>query len=202
MSIFALGLAFAISPAQAAPDARLKAAAEQAQPALIETLHDMVLIESGSGDAEGLAKMADFTEARLKALGAKTERRKATRGTGADMVIGTFEGTGSRKLMLIAHMDTVYQHGILGDPALSGRRQQDLRARHRRRQGRHRRDPAFAENPATTPAGATTPSSRCCSIRTRRSARSAPASSSPELADQHDVVLSCEPTGGGAAGHE
>jgi glutamate carboxypeptidase len=34
----------------------------------------------------------------------QTERRKTTRSAGADMVIGTFEGTGSRKLMLIAHM--------------------------------------------------------------------------------------------------
>src|SRR3954463_1863885 len=101
------------APSFAAPDEKLKAAAEAAQPALIETLHEMVLIESGSGDAEGLAKMAAFTEARLKALGARTERRKTTRGAGADMVIGTFEGTGSKKLMLIGHMDTVYQKGTL-----------------------------------------------------------------------------------------
>jgi len=102
-----------MSAASAAPDEQLKAAAEKAKPALIETLHDMVMIESGSSDVEGLKKMADFTEARLKALGATTERRKTTRGVGADMVIGTFEGTGKRKLMLIAHMDTVYQPGIL-----------------------------------------------------------------------------------------
>ncbi|MGY3693205.1 glutamate carboxypeptidase [Bradyrhizobium sp. USDA 3240] len=108
-----LSLALASSPAFAAADEKLRAAAEQAQPAVIESLHDMVLIESGSSDVEGLKKMADYTEARLKALGAKTERRKTTKGAGADMVIGTFEGTGSRKLMLIAHMDTVYEHGIL-----------------------------------------------------------------------------------------
>ena len=108
-----LAVAIASSPAIAAPDEKLRTAAEQAQPALIETLRDMVMIESGSGDAEGLAKMADFTEARLKALGARTERRKATRGTGADIVIGTFEGTGRKKLMLMAHMDTVYERGIL-----------------------------------------------------------------------------------------
>ena len=29
------------------------------------------------------------------------------------MVIGTFKGTGKAKLMLIGHMDTVYQRGIL-----------------------------------------------------------------------------------------
>lgn len=73
----------------------------------------MVLIESGSSDVEGLAKMAAFTEARLKALGATIERRKTTAGAGADMVIATFEGTGTRKLMLIGHMDTVYERGIL-----------------------------------------------------------------------------------------
>jgi glutamate carboxypeptidase len=114
--LFWLGLlsfACTVSAALAAPDEKLRAAAEQAQPALIETLHDLVMIESGSGDVQGLAKMADFTEARLKALGAKTERRKTTRGAGAELVIGTFEGTGSRKLMLIAHMDTVYLPGIL-----------------------------------------------------------------------------------------
>jgi glutamate carboxypeptidase len=113
VSIGLLGFASGASPALAAPDEKLRAAAEQAEPALIETLHDMVMIESGSSDVQGLAKMADYTEARRKALGAKTERRKTTRGAGADMVIGTFEGTGSRKLMLIAHMDTVYEHGIL-----------------------------------------------------------------------------------------
>jgi glutamate carboxypeptidase len=113
LCIGVLTLSCAGSSALAAPDEKLKAAAEAAQPALIETLHDMVMIESGSGDLAGLGKMADFTEARLKALGARTERRKTTRGAGADMVIGTFEGTGSKKLMLIAHMDTVYQKGIL-----------------------------------------------------------------------------------------
>lgn len=99
--------------AHAAPDEKLKAAATQAQPAVIESLRDMVLIESGSGDATGLAKMADYTETRLKALGAATERRKATAGIGADIVIGTLTGTGTKKIMLIAHMDTVYQTGIL-----------------------------------------------------------------------------------------
>ncbi len=110
-AVFAL--ACLATPALAAPDEKLKAAAEQAQPALIETLRDMVMIESGSGDAEGLAKMAAFTEDRLKALGATTERRKTTAGTGADMVIGTLKGAGKAKLMLIGHLDTVYQKGIL-----------------------------------------------------------------------------------------
>ena len=114
-----MALALATSSALAAPDEKLRAAAEAAKPALVDTLRDMVMIESGSADVEGLTKMADFAERRLKALGAKTERRKVSRGPGADIVIGTFEGTGTRKLMLMAHMDTVYAKGILGLAALS-----------------------------------------------------------------------------------
>lgn len=108
-----LAVSLTAATASAAPDEKLKAAAEQAKPALIETLKQMVLIESGSSDVDGVEKMADFTEARLKALGAATERRKVTRGPGGDILIATFEGAGTRKLMLIGHMDTVYEHGIL-----------------------------------------------------------------------------------------
>lgn len=106
-------LALATTPAAAGPDAQLKAAAEQSAPALIEALHDMVMIESGSTDTAGLARMAGLIEDRLKALGFHTERRKATKGAGADIVIGRLEGTGTKKLMLIGHMDTVYPAGIL-----------------------------------------------------------------------------------------
>ena len=49
---------------------------------------------------------------RLKALGAKTERRKPTQGVG-DIVIGTFSGKGTKSLMLMAHMDTIYPAGTL-----------------------------------------------------------------------------------------
>ncbi|WP_027522180.1 M20/M25/M40 family metallo-hydrolase [Bradyrhizobium sp. Ec3.3] len=113
LAVSLLVLVSANATALTAADEKLKAAAEQEKAPLIETLHDMVMIESGSSDVEGLAKMADFTEARLKALGATTRRQKTTAGAGADIVVGTFEGTGKRKLMLIGHMDTVYQRGIL-----------------------------------------------------------------------------------------
>ena len=96
-----------------AADMVLQAAAEAAKPAVIDSLRDMVAIESGSSDAAGLAKMADYAEGRLKALGMTVERRPITGGTGADMVIGRLTGTGKRKIMLIGHVDTVYQPGIL-----------------------------------------------------------------------------------------
>jgi glutamate carboxypeptidase len=189
-----LALAFACTTsAFAAPDEKLKSAAEAAQPALIETLHEMVLIESGSGDVEGLKKMANFTEARLKALGAKTERRKTTRGAGADMVIGVFEGTGAKKLMLIGHMDTVYPKGILAT--------QPWRVDGNRIYG-----PGIADDKGGV--AVILHSLKILADAGWRDYARLTVSFNPdeevgsigsgefiaELADQHDVVLSCEPT--------
>ncbi len=96
----------------AAPDAKLLAAARAAEPALIQSLKDMVSIESGTMDAPGLGKLADYAEARLKALGLQVERRKPSANLG-DVLVGRLSGNGRRKLMLIAHMDTVYWPGTL-----------------------------------------------------------------------------------------
>jgi glutamate carboxypeptidase len=96
----------------AAADPALRGAADAAQPAVIASLRDMVLIESGSADAAGLAKMAGYVEVRLQALGARTERIAPVRGPGS-MVKGSFSGSGTKKIMLIAHMDTVYPTGTL-----------------------------------------------------------------------------------------
>lgn len=109
----ATGLVCYAAGAQAAPDSRMFEAASRAESAVIETLRELVMIESGSRDLAGLAKMADIVEGRLKLLGLVTERRKTAAGPGADMVIGTMRGSGRRHIMLMAHMDTVYETGIL-----------------------------------------------------------------------------------------
>lgn len=94
-------------------DAGLLAASRAAEPAVIKTLEDLVNIESGSAQLDGLNRLADYTEQRLKALGGSTERLKATSGPGGPIVKATFSGSGQRRILLIAHMDTVYQPGIL-----------------------------------------------------------------------------------------
>jgi glutamate carboxypeptidase len=98
--------------AQSRPEPATLAAAEAERTPFMATLRELVEIESGSADAAGLARIADYTEARLKSLGAATERRVSKRGPGS-IVTGTFTGTGTRTLMLMAHMDTVYPPGIL-----------------------------------------------------------------------------------------
>ncbi len=112
-AVAAATLVFAGTAARAAPDAALFGAAQAAQPAVIETLKALVTIETGSADAAGLAKMATLLDTRLKALGFATERRKSAVGAGADIVIGTLAGSGTKRIMLQAHMDTVYEAGIL-----------------------------------------------------------------------------------------
>jgi len=193
LALSLLGLAAGATTALAAADEKLRAAAEQEKAPLIETLRDMVMIESGSSDAEGLKKMADFTEARLKALGATTERRKTTAGTRADMVIATFEGSGTRKLMLIAHMDTVYQRGILGSEPY-------------RVDGNRIYGPGIADDKGglavvlhalkiLKDAGWKDYATLTVSFNPDEEVGSIGSGEIiAELADQHDVVLSCEPT--------
>src|SRR5260221_8131432 len=111
-SIFAMLFLSAALLAHAADPALLNAA-KAAQPAVIESLRAMVAIESGSANVAGLTRMADLLEARLKALGAQTERIKVTRGPGAFMVKATLTGSGRKRLLMIGHMDTVYPEGIL-----------------------------------------------------------------------------------------
>ena len=96
--------------------------AQKEKPALLETLKELVSIESGSSDREGLDRIADVIAARLRALGGKveiiepgpdTERVAGTPEKIGRMVQGTFTGTGTKKILLLAHMDTVYPRGML-----------------------------------------------------------------------------------------
>jgi glutamate carboxypeptidase len=94
---------------------------QKEKPALLETLKDLVAIESGSRDIEGLDKIAAVIAERLRSLGGKVEliepgsdtvRLTDTPEKIGKMVRATFTGSGSRKILLIAHMDTVYPRGM------------------------------------------------------------------------------------------
>jgi glutamate carboxypeptidase len=107
----------------AAPVAAIQDAARQEQQPLLDTLRDLVSIESGSGDVEGLAQIAGLIAERLRQLGGKVEivpppdvfRMDDTPAKTGAMVRAEWRGTGSRKFLLIAHMDTVYLRGMLKD---------------------------------------------------------------------------------------
>jgi len=103
----------ALAADSATTDQAVLAAARIQQPAVIQSLGDMVAIESGSDDTAGLQKMAAYCESRLKALGATTRVVPAAHGKPPGLVEGVFHGKGQLRVVLIAHMDTVYREGIL-----------------------------------------------------------------------------------------
>lgn len=96
--------------------------AQKEKPALLETLKELVAIESGSQDREGLDRIADNLAARLRALGGAVDMLEAgpdiyqmfdTPKKIGKIVRATFKGTGTTKILLLAHMDTVYPRGML-----------------------------------------------------------------------------------------
>jgi glutamate carboxypeptidase len=105
---------------QTQADIRARVAAERAP--FLETLRELVSIESGSSDPEGLVRIGDLIAARLRAMGGEVEfvappadmpRFENTPPQVGRAVVARFRGTGSRRILLLAHMDTVYQRGML-----------------------------------------------------------------------------------------
>src|SRR5688572_17441570 len=120
---FALAVAASVTCVAAQPVERVLALAQQDGPALLETLKELVAIESGSREPEELDRIATLLAAKFKALGAKVEliepvesdtvRLSDTPEKIGRMMRATFTGTGTRKLLLLAHMDTVYPRGMV-----------------------------------------------------------------------------------------
>src|SRR6476661_2368618 len=119
----AFTLALPAAPSRGEPVARIHELAQQEKAPLLDTLRDLINIESGSKDVEGLAKLAALIGERLTKLGGKVElieptdiyRMDDTPPKPGAMVHAEFKGTGSKRIMLIAHMDTVYLRGMLKD---------------------------------------------------------------------------------------
>ncbi len=117
----AIAALLALAPAHAAPVAAVQDLARQQQQPLLDTLRDLVSIESGSGDSEGLAQLAALIAERLRQLGGTVEvlppsdvfRMDDTPAKTGAMVRAEWHGSGTRKILLIAHMDTVYLRGML-----------------------------------------------------------------------------------------
>ena len=119
----ALFICIAVATAAlAAPLEPVAALAARERAPLLDTLKELVSIESGSGDREGLDRIADLIAGRLQALGGKVEliepgpeiyRMVDTPKQIGKAVLARYAGSGAKKILLIAHMDTVYLRGML-----------------------------------------------------------------------------------------
>ncbi len=88
-------------------------AATAEQQAVLKTLQRLVNIETGTGDAQGIAAVGNLLEGELKALGFTVTRSRAAAGVVGDNLVGKMKGKGGKNLLLLSHMDTVYPKGTL-----------------------------------------------------------------------------------------
>ena len=91
---------------------QIVALAKQEESELLKTLEELVAIESGSRDLEGLAKIQAAIGKKLDKLGIPYQvvQGSGNTKTGA-MILAKIKGSGTAKIAMIAHMDTVYQKG-------------------------------------------------------------------------------------------
>jgi glutamate carboxypeptidase len=118
---FSLAMALLATPVLAQPVEPVRALAAKEKAGLLDTMKELVSIESGSRDLEGLGRLAELIASRLRDLGGQVElaeaadvyRMEDTPERIGKIVRGTFTGTGTKKILLLAHMDTVYPRGML-----------------------------------------------------------------------------------------
>ncbi|MCW8158506.1 M20/M25/M40 family metallo-hydrolase [Stutzerimonas stutzeri] len=88
--------------------------AKAEQSAYIETVKQLVAVDTGTGQAAGLATVSQMLVERLQALGAEVSTSPATPSAG-DNIVGTLKGSGSKDFLLMVHYDTVFAEGTAAE---------------------------------------------------------------------------------------
>jgi glutamate carboxypeptidase len=99
-----------------AEPACLLAPLREREDALLAAIAELVNIDSGSYTAAGVNRVADLCQARFERGGWRVERHRPGGEPLGDMVVGRRTGArpvaeGGRRLLLLAHMDTVFDEG-------------------------------------------------------------------------------------------
>ncbi|WP_248751495.1 M20/M25/M40 family metallo-hydrolase [Pseudomonas sp. MWU15-20650] len=105
-----LALSFAAPAYSAEPHKQLQADAEQYKGQALKLLERLVNIDSGSGYEPGLTQVRDIAVDELKQLGFSIEQ-VPDKAANNSHVIATLKGTGKARILLMAHMDTVFKEG-------------------------------------------------------------------------------------------
>jgi glutamate carboxypeptidase len=111
--VAAVLIAMLLSRADAASPRNEKVyqAAEANRAGALELLKEIVNIDSGTGDVEGGAKVEAVLRARLVQLGAEVRTEPAEAPGLPDNLVAVFHGTGKGKILIVAHVDTVFGPG-------------------------------------------------------------------------------------------
>lgn len=102
-------LSFTALAADLAPDQLLKKAQAEQQ-SYLDTVKELVNVDTGTGQEPGLKTISAVLVERLKALGAEVTTSPASPSAG-DNIVGTFKGNGSKSFLLMVHYDTVFLPG-------------------------------------------------------------------------------------------
>ncbi|HEX7247690.1 MAG TPA: M20 family metallopeptidase [Actinomycetota bacterium] len=85
----------------------------------VAELERMVNVDCGSYTPAGVNEIADLCEARMRDRGYDVDRRRHVAANGepqlGDLVIGTVEGSGGANVLLVGHMDTVFDEGTVAE---------------------------------------------------------------------------------------
>lgn len=104
---FLLGLSKKI---EAVEDRVVYQKAQKAEVDLLVRLESLVNIDSGTGEAEGLTLVENLVIEQLKSLGAEVQTLTAKPSVGRN-ILATMQGSGGKKILLLAHTDTVFEKG-------------------------------------------------------------------------------------------
>jgi glutamate carboxypeptidase len=88
-------------------------AVEAGRAGALDLLKSIVSIDSGSGDIQGGERVESILSERLKAAGADVRSVPAEVATVAPNLVAVFHGTGRAKVLIIAHIDTVFGPGTV-----------------------------------------------------------------------------------------
>jgi glutamate carboxypeptidase len=100
------------SPALAAArNEKVYQAVEANRSVALDLLKEIVNIDSGTGDVEGGAKVEAVLSARLRQLGAELTTAPAEAAGLPDNLLAVFRGSGKGRILIIAHIDTVFGPG-------------------------------------------------------------------------------------------
>lgn len=104
----------AAGAAHAAANEQLMSAIKACEPDARALLERAVAIDSGTGDAQGLNQLGALLEPELLRAGfTKVDAVPAEAPAVGSNLVATVEGSGRGKILLIAHMDTVFAHGTV-----------------------------------------------------------------------------------------
>jgi glutamate carboxypeptidase len=97
----------------------LRTLARERFPAFVAALEEMVNVDCGSYSPAGVNRIADLCQRRFEEHGWRVERRPHVPAEGepqlGDLLIGTLPGSGGQRILLVGHMDTVFDDGTVAE---------------------------------------------------------------------------------------